>query len=151
MKTNYLNQPKKGVAVLLAVALGLTACKKDQSSLPNAGETQSALAGTWKLSDMMQVNNPDGQPQNSNGLAAINYTSIQLSSQGGFVGIDAPSRNEVTGNWDVDSKLLTLKKANGGVSSLNVVDIKDHSLTLAQYYPATGGKASGTIYYTLNK
>lgn len=151
MKTNYLNQTKKSVAIILALALGLAACKKDQSSEPIANENQSAFVGTWKLTDMMQVNNPDGQPRNGDGLAAMNYTSIQLNSQGRFIGVDAQSGNEVNGAWDANSEQLTLKKADGEVFLLNIVAAKDNSLTLAQNYAASAGKASGTISYTLNK
>ncbi len=151
MKTTYLNQTKKSVAILLALVLGLTACKKDRSSESNAKEGQSAFIGTWKLTDMMQVNNPDGQPRNGNGLAAMNYTSIQFNSQGRFVGLDAQSGNEVNGNWDANSKQLTLKKTDGEVLSLNIIAAKGNSLTLEENYAATGGKASGVISYVLSK
>jgi hypothetical protein len=150
MKTNYLSRIKKCFVIAMAGTLGLLAsCKKDQSSGLN--ENRVALAGNWKFTDMMQVNNQDGKPQAANDLSTMNYSSIQLGSQGMFIAPDAKTGNEMTGNWDVNGDQLNLKNANGTSLLLNVVETKDGNLTLAQAYPAAGSLASGTIYYTLSK
>jgi len=148
MKTNYLNQIKKGTIIILTLALGLSACKKDQSSALN--EKQLALAGNWRLNDMMQTNNEDGRPQ-GNDVSSLNYSSIQLGSQGTFTASGAENGKAINGSWTANGEQLSLKKADGESILLNIVSAKGDSLTLAQNYPATANLASGTIYYALNK
>jgi len=123
MKTNF---KKIAVAGLLAASV-TAACKKE----PSTNQNQESLS--YKVRDMVQVNNEEGKPRPLKTLPQINDEPLALSDQ-------ALSGGQVT-----------FKNTNGPDQLLKVVDNTDGKLTLAQNYPAADGLASGTVYYVLSR
>ncbi|RFS24661.1 hypothetical protein DVR12_05515 [Chitinophaga silvatica] len=124
----------KTLLTLLTVIACLSACKKTDT-------TVDEINGSWKLNDLMQVNDSQGTPENTD-LAALNYSTVAFNADGSFI-----TSGNSQGRWIRQNENIILKLSNGQEVSMKVAEVSKQEMTLEQSYAPSGNKAGGSIYY----